>query len=101
MGQHPFRGAGLEHTFTGHAGLLDLLGQIREAFPDYRVEPEEFLDAGDKVIVTAREIGLGGISGISADREIALVYRVAAAKVVGFTTYTDRQEAKAAVGWEQ
>jgi ketosteroid isomerase-like protein len=91
---------GLEQTYSGVAGLLELLGQINEAFPDYRLEAEEFVEAGDRVLVMAREIGRGGTSGITVDRAIAFVYTVVNGRISRFDTYTDRAQAMAEAAGE-
>jgi ketosteroid isomerase-like protein len=44
---------------VGPAGFLQATADAREAFDDYTVETEDFIDAGDSVIVIARISGRG------------------------------------------
>src|SRR5688500_7840328 len=47
----------LDAAFHGHDGMHELWGYWRDAFEDIRWDPEEILDLGDKVLVTAKQTG--------------------------------------------
>jgi ketosteroid isomerase-like protein len=60
--------------------------------------PEDFLDAGDRVIVTVHFSGRGRTSGIDVDALLYEVYEVRAGKVVRMDEFVERGEALAAAG---
>src|SRR3954466_16114768 len=50
----------LAETVYGYEGIARYAAKIAEAFDDYRMVPERFIDAGDdRVIVFSREGGRG------------------------------------------
>jgi uncharacterized protein len=63
-----------------------------------RTEPEEFIDAGDRVLVTVRYSGRGRGSGIDLDDRLFDVYTLRDGKVCHKAEYRDRSEALAAAG---
>ena len=65
---------------------------------DYSYVAEEFLDAGDEVVVFFRESGRGRDSGVTAEILGATVWTLGEGRVVRMKTYTDRSEALEAVG---
>ena len=68
------------------------------AWEDLQVTGEEFLDAGDRVLVTEHHSGRGRGSGIEVDTRLYSVYTVRDGKVVRADEYTERAEALAAAG---
>ena len=69
-----------------------------ETWDDYRYEAEEFIAAGDEVVVFFRETGRGKESGAASELLGATVWTVRDGRVVHTKVYTDRREALAAVG---
>jgi ketosteroid isomerase-like protein len=61
-------------------------------------EPQEYIDAGDQVVVVARLIGQGKKSGIEVTRTWAYVWTFRERKVLRMVGYADRAEALKAVG---
>jgi ketosteroid isomerase-like protein len=75
--------------------------QMREFlanWADYRVEAEEFLDAGDSVLVRARQRGLGKHSGVEVDMPLVGVWTFRGAKAVRISFYSSEQEAREEAG---
>jgi len=60
--------------------------------------PEEYLDAGDTVVVLGRYRGTNKATGRAMDAQLAHVWRVADGKVVAFQQYTDTLGAARAAG---
>ncbi len=63
----------VEHDETagfepGKAGVMDMFRMYRAAFPDLRMEPEDVLVSGDKVVARVRATGThgGGFMGMPA-----------------------------------
>ena len=69
-----------------------------EAWEERRLEPEEFIDAGDDVVVLLHEYRRGKGSGVELETETAVVVTVSGGRVVRIQGYMDRQAALAAVG---
>ncbi|HXD57187.1 MAG TPA: nuclear transport factor 2 family protein [Thermoleophilaceae bacterium] len=88
-----------EHgDYTGHAGFRAWLREWGEAWSDWSLEPERYLDAGDSVVVIARLRATGRSSGVPVDRQDALVYRFRGEKVAQIDYYNNAAEALASVG---
>ena len=47
-------------VFHGHEGVRDFFRQWRDFFVEYHAEPEEFIDAGECVIVGSSRAGAAG-----------------------------------------
>jgi ketosteroid isomerase-like protein len=97
-----FRGTvgGVEPDFIEHG-----LEQFRrfqdedgEAWDERRFEPEEFIDAGDRVVVFQREFRRGRGSGIEVEAGTAVIFEVRDGQVVGVQGYMDRAAALEAAG---
>ena len=66
-----------------------------------RFEPQEYIDAGNQVVVVARLIGQGKKSGVEVTRTWAYVWTVRERKALRMVGYADRAEALKAVGLEE
>ena len=73
------------------------LAKIRDVYPDFRVEPERFVDAGDDVVVIGIARGTSA-SGIEAQWRQGYVWTVREGKAVRFRWFNDPDEALEAVG---
>jgi uncharacterized protein len=65
-------------------------------FEEFRVEPREFLDAGDRVVVTGRFAGRG--AGGEFDVGVVYVWELRDSKVVRVEGHTDTARVLAALG---
>jgi ketosteroid isomerase-like protein len=63
--------------------------------------PEEFIDAGDRVVVTAYFRGRGRGSGIEVDARFYDVFTLSDGRIVRVDEFTDRGEAIEAAGLEE
>ncbi len=72
-----------------------------ERWDDYSYEVEDFLDAGEEVVVLFRESGRGKESGATVEIVGATVWTICEGKVVRTKTYTDRRKALEAVGLQE
>lgn len=81
---------------------IDAVRRYMESFARYwdeiRFEPQEYIEAGDQVIVVARLVGRGKSSGIEVERTWAYVWTLRAGKALRMEGYADRAEALKAVG---
>ena len=69
-----------------------------EAWDERRLKAEEFIDAGDRVVVLVREFRRGRGSGIELETDTAAVFEVRDGRVVRIQGYMDRAEALEAAG---
>jgi ketosteroid isomerase-like protein len=68
---------------------------------EIRFEPLEYIDAGEKVVVTARLVGRGKKSGVEVNRTWAYVWTLRDGKALSLVGYDDRAEALAAAGEQE
>ena len=73
------------------------LGRVREVYPDFRMEPERFIDVGDDVVVIGVARGTGA-SGVEIQWRQGYVWTVEDGRAVRFRWFNDPAEALAAVG---
>ena len=72
--------------------------QDLEAWEERRLEAEEFIDAGDNVVVLLLEYRRGRGSGIELETKTAVVVGVSEGRVVRLQGYMDRDAALKAAG---
>jgi ketosteroid isomerase-like protein len=75
------------------------LGKVRDVYPDFKVEPERFLDAGDDVVVIGTAHGTSA-SGVEAQWRQGYVWTVRDGRAVRFRWFNRPEEALEAVGLE-
>jgi len=68
------------------------------AWDELEVSAEEFIDAGNRVLVTAYHRGRGRGSGVEVDTRFYEVYTLRDGKVVRVDEYAERAEALDAAG---
>ncbi len=73
------------------------LGAIRDIYPDFRFEPEEYLEAGDEVVVIGVARGTSP-SGVKAQWRQGYVWTVRGGRAVRFSWFSDPAEALEAAG---
>jgi ketosteroid isomerase-like protein len=84
--------------YRGHAGFGRWLREWGDAWAEWSLDPEEFIDAGDRVIIVAHMRAKGRGSGVEVDRQDALVYELRDGKIGRVDYYNNKVQALAAVG---
>jgi ketosteroid isomerase-like protein len=84
--------------YRGVAATQRLWDGMDEVFSEFRWEPEEFIDAGDAVVVTMRFHSRGRGSGVETVSRGAQVYWLKDGKVVRYRQCQNRAEALEAAG---
>ena len=84
--------------YRGQSGFVRWLRDWGEAWERWTIEPVEYLDAGDKVVLVFRMIAKGRGSGLELDRLDTLVYEFREGKAVRLDYYNSREEGLAAAG---
>ena len=67
-------------------------------FDEARNEPEEFIEAGDQIVVVQHASGIGKRNGVPVDMRYAVVYTVQDGKILRGREYATRTQALKAVG---
>jgi ketosteroid isomerase-like protein len=84
--------------YHGHQGMRELAALIREQWATMRVEPQEFIDAGDSVVVSVRLVGVGKQSGVETTANAAHIWTFRDGKIVRQTIFQTMDEALEAAG---
>jgi ketosteroid isomerase-like protein len=71
---------------------------FRNYWEEIRFEPQEYIAAGDRVVVVARLAGRGKKSGVEVAREWAYVWTLRRGKALRMEGYATRAEALEAAG---
>jgi ketosteroid isomerase-like protein len=85
-------------VYHGHEGVREFLALIREQWATMRLEPQDFVDAGDKVVVSVRLVGVGKESGVETTANAAHVWTFRDGRIVRQTTFQTMPEALEAAG---
>jgi ketosteroid isomerase-like protein len=75
------------------AAIGGAITKIFEVYEDFRVGPEEYIDAGDRVVVTARVQATGRGSGVELDVRYSFVWTVRGGKLAELAVFLDRSQA--------
>ena len=82
-----FPGGGHRHGIEEVLGKV--FGALRSAWRNWRVEVDEYLDAGDAIVVLGRYAGTHGETGRSMEAVFAHVYDVEGGRITRFRQFTD------------
>jgi uncharacterized protein len=85
-------------TRYGPEGFLRATEEALEAFEDYHPEAEEFIDAGEAVVVPVRMSGRGRASGAKLEARLAHLWVLRNGKVIRGEVYRTTKEALEAAG---
>ena len=79
-------------TYQGYAGLARWWNAFRDVYEEVRLEPQEFIPHGDRVVVRVRHV-LRSKGGVALEQEVAHVFQVRDDRVVHMTGYGDVEQA--------
>jgi ketosteroid isomerase-like protein len=85
-------------TLVGGEGITELVRLNMEVFDELELEPVEFIDRGDLVIVVLRIHVRGRSSGVVVDSESAHAWEFSEGRAARMQIYPDRQRALDALG---
>ena len=85
-----------QDVLKGHAGFLRWIDDWDAM--EWTLEPEEFIDAGERVVVLARLSARGRASGVSLERHDGMVWTVRGGKAVRVDYFNNPTEALEAAG---
>jgi ketosteroid isomerase-like protein len=84
----------------GLENALDRITALRDLFEELRWEPQEFIDADERVVVVVRQLARGRASGALVDGSVVHVWLMHDGKVKELSVYSQRSQALEAVGLE-
>ena len=84
--------------YQGHEGIRRFIEDYWEVWDYFRLDPREYIEAGEKVAVVMRATGRGRDSGAEVEREIAHVWTFRSARPIRHQSFGTRREALEAVG---
>jgi ketosteroid isomerase-like protein len=90
-----------QRGYRGHAGFQSWLEDWTAAWTEYHMEPQEAIDAGDHVVVVIHMKAKGRGSGVTVERQDAIVHTMRTGKIVRIDYYNSREQALKAVGLEE
>lgn len=85
-------------TYRGREGIQRYFESFRETFEQIRFDGEEFVDAGDSVVVSLCMSAIGKLTKIRVEQRNAAVWTVRDGKVVHIETYASFTSALEAAG---
>ena len=87
------------NPYRGPEAILGgVFARLGSEWDGFAAVPEEFLDAGDAVVVLGRYRGTCKATGRAMDAQLAHVWRVADGKAARFQQYTDTLQAARVTG---
>ena len=87
-----------EAATQGHDAIRANLERWETDFEDFQATPEEYIDAGDQVLVTIHWSGRGRGSGLQVDIRTYMVFTLRDGKTIRMDEFTERSEAFEAAG---
>jgi ketosteroid isomerase-like protein len=84
--------------YRGHEGFRHWLDDWEAAWTEFNMEPEEFFDAGQRVVMVFRMKATGRTSGLVVERQDSIVWEIRDGKVMRVDYYNSREQGLDAVG---
>jgi ketosteroid isomerase-like protein len=90
--------ADFDETYRGREAAFAAYRAWVESWEDYRREPREVVDLGDRILILLRESGRGKGSGVPVEASLAMLLTFRSGRVVRHREFSDWQQALEAVG---
>ena len=87
-----------QQIYLGVEGARQFLAEWADAWDDWELEAEDYLDAGAQVVVILRQRGRSKATGIPVDMRFAQVWTYRDGQATGMQMYASVEEALEAVG---
>lgn len=85
-------------VYHGHEGVREAISLYLEQWETLQLQPQDFIVAGDDVVVPVRLVGVGKQSGVETTANAAHVWTFRNEKIIRQTTFQTLAEALDAVG---
>jgi ketosteroid isomerase-like protein len=93
----PMEGTLLGGPFHGHTEVRKFLETVMDAWDEFRIEPEDFIERGDVVLALVRVRTRARASGIELDERWAHLWTARDGRAVRLQVYSDRRTALAVI----
>jgi uncharacterized protein len=80
-------------VYRGHQGVLEFFATFLEVWDEYAAEPTDFIEAGDRVLVIARQRGRGKGSGLEIEQDIFQIWTMRDGKAIRMRVCEGRADA--------
>src|SRR5512132_830888 len=87
---------GVKDRYQGWDEMLDYLVNWYSGWEDYTVDPEEYIDRGDYVVVDVREVGTAQQGGMQVEENFAHAFKLSGGKIVEWRMFGPVSEALSA-----
>jgi ketosteroid isomerase-like protein len=84
-------------TYTGEEGIRRYFESFYDAMEDIHLIPQDFIDAGERVIVPTRLVAKGRTAGIEVEQKIVVAWSFRDGQILGLDFFATVEEAQAAV----
>jgi ketosteroid isomerase-like protein len=88
-------------AFEGRDAIAQFMREFLGQWERYWVDPEQFIDLGDKVLVIGHQVGIGATSGLEVREPWYAVFTFDDDRAVAITVTPDRHEGLEAAGLEE
>ena len=88
----------LDQVYAGTGGFRQMWADIFETWEDYRLEVDEIIDLGERLLVMCRILGRGPGSGVPIDQRLAVLITMDGDKVARIKSFASKAEALEAAG---
>jgi ketosteroid isomerase-like protein len=85
-------------VYRGLKGNREFWADVDAAWAEFRIEPEEFRDLGEQVLVFGRAFARAEGSGIALDEAVAWIAAVREGKIAQFRSFSNQRDALEAAG---
>lgn len=93
-----FRGWPEQQTYAGIEGARQFNADWADAWDDFEVEVEDYIDAGEEVVVLIRQRGRSKASGVPVEMRPGQVWAFEDGQAIRMQMYASGKEALEAVG---
>jgi ketosteroid isomerase-like protein len=93
----PFRAQLEGMVYRGHAGIRQFVRDMDDDWEAFRIDPVEFHDRDDRIVVIGHVQALGRTSGVDVDSEAGFLFELRAGLIMRVVSYSDPAAALEAV----
>jgi ketosteroid isomerase-like protein len=84
--------------YQGPAGIAEAMRTWAGTWDDFRIDVEEIIDAGDRILAAERQTGRGKGSGLPLDQHTYSIFSIRDGKIVHLLWLDSRERAWSAAG---
>lgn len=93
----PFRAQLEGMVYRGHEGIRQWVRDMDDDWEAFRIDPVEFHDRDDRIVVIGHVQALGRTSGVDVDSEAGFLFELTGGRIVRVVSYSDPASALEAV----